>query len=102
MATANVLGKIAPFDFERFTGGHATEWTEVTFDPWVTKVGVQNLGSGILYVSARKTGAWGVTDDMAEVPAGQTLDFYPRSLHKLSVKGADGSGHVTGFILETA
>lgn len=105
MATANVTGKARPFDIERFTGGHATDWTLITFDTWVRTVSVNNQGTGSVFVARALDGLRAAADDQIEVTAGSTVDFHlvpapSQGTPKLAVFGIDGATHPIGFILE--
>jgi hypothetical protein len=104
MATASVTGKIAPMDFKRFTGGHATDWTLITFDAWVRTIGVNNQGVASCWVSRALTGARAAADDQIEVKPGTTVDFHvgrpSLGVPKLAVFGSDGATHPIGFVLE--
>lgn len=102
-----ITGKTDPFDIVRTASGlHATDWSGVTFDPWVRTVRIKNAGSGVLSVGrAGNTGARAAGNDQINLAAGAVMDFYlaPGSQRPssagLTLFGADGAAHPIEWVL---
>lgn len=95
-----------PFSIVDGTSGSATDWTRHTFPTWVRVVGVQNVGTGTLYVATGKSGAAGGTPGGVQLAAGDLVPFALTSGQAqaaapyLDIFGADGLAHALRFICQ--
>ncbi len=101
-----------PFKIVSVATGEATDWAAFTFPRWVRVVGVQNQGTGLLFVGRDETGAHPGVDTAGQgtkiaadelvpfaITAGRERDNTAGG-PRLSIFGADGAGHLVGLILQ--